>query len=463
VDLQITVRGGGTLTSGELSIDPADLGSGESYVALESGGSYTFKSGTGLSAIPEVTNYFGTVFRGINGVVLEATQNGDEFTVTSQTLPPQAASPAPADGATNLPPDVALTWSDTANTVSCNIYFGPSGNLTFQTNQTTTGFDPGTLLHLTEYNWRIDTVNASGTTTGQVWAFSTERSNDIPVFSSDPVTASDADQYQPYSGTLAGSATDADGDPIEYSLVSGPVWLGLATDGTLSGTPGIPDGGTNSWTVMVNDDHGGTNSATLSIFVIERGNHIPVFGLDPINASNAVQHVYYSQTLSGSATDADDDPLQYSFVDGPDWLSLATDGTLTGAPGYMHGGTNSWTVMVVDGFGGTNSAALNIVVSPPSTPLTWDEFYSKFQWGLHHTMRYEFDSSLASVDIYHDGSPDSPFIHYVKEMRTRNPRQMAYSRRGYDADQGSRRRRNPGGPLFGFRGQSHRIRELEKR
>jgi len=93
VDMQITLKGGGTLTSGALSVLAADLGTGESYIAFESDGSYTFPSGTGLSTLAEVQSYFGTVFRGIGGAVLEVTQNGSDFTVTSDSLPPPTIEP----------------------------------------------------------------------------------------------------------------------------------------------------------------------------------------------------------------------------------------------------------------------------------------------------------------------------------------------------------------------------------
>ena len=50
-------------------------------------------------------------------------------------------------------------------------------------------------------------------------------------------------------------------------------------------------------------------------------------------------------------------------------------------------------------------------------PLTWDKFASRFQFGLHHTMRYESGNRPQNPTIYYDG-PDSPFVTYVREMRT---------------------------------------------
>lgn len=100
-------------------------------------------------------------------------------------------------------------------------------------------------------------------------------------------------------------------------------------------------------------------------------NSIPVFTNDPMSRANATIGLAYSgQTLSGAARDADRDPLTYSKVSGPSWLNIATNGVLTGNPASTNAGANSWTVRVTDGFGGTNTATLNIQVVPGNTLYT---------------------------------------------------------------------------------------------
>jgi len=97
----------------------------------------------------------------------------------------------------------------------------------------------------------------------------TPPANVAPVFTTDPITKPDARENTPYTGqTLAGSATDADGDPLTYSKVTGPAWLNIAPDGALSGTPGSGDVGLNQWTIQVSDGNGGTDQATLRIRVV---------------------------------------------------------------------------------------------------------------------------------------------------------------------------------------------------
>ncbi len=65
--------------------------------------------------------------------------------------------------------------------------------------------------------------------------------------------------------TLADDASDPESDPMTFSA-SGPSWLTVNPDGSLTGTPGAGDVGLNSWTVQV-DATGGSDQATLEITV----------------------------------------------------------------------------------------------------------------------------------------------------------------------------------------------------
>lgn len=76
-----------------------------------------------------------------------------------------------------------------------------------------------------------------------------------------------------YSASLANDASDPDGDTMTFSIISGPAWLNLAADGTLSGTPAESDAGDNSWDIMVVTADSSDN-ATLSIEVF--GTAVPV-------------------------------------------------------------------------------------------------------------------------------------------------------------------------------------------
>jgi hypothetical protein len=91
--------------------------------------------------------------------------------------PGQATNPSPADGATDVSVDADLSWTAGSGADSHDVYFGTNptpGAGEFKGNQPETTYDPGTMANSTTYYWRIDEVNAGGTTTGVVWSFTTE-------------------------------------------------------------------------------------------------------------------------------------------------------------------------------------------------------------------------------------------------------------------------------------------------
>lgn len=95
--------------------------------------------------------------------------------------------------------------------------------------------------------------------------------NQPPAFDNPPLAAGPAIAGLPYTGhSLAGSASDENlpqGDTLTFSKVSGPAWLDVAADGSLSGTPPMNAGGPNEFTVRVSDLAETSADTTLSITV----------------------------------------------------------------------------------------------------------------------------------------------------------------------------------------------------
>ncbi|MCZ6601517.1 MAG: hypothetical protein O6952_00770, partial [Planctomycetota bacterium] len=98
------------------------------------------------------------------------------------TVPPppaQVGNPSPRDEEGDVSSGAILTWDMATGAASYDVYFGtwnpgsPGSPGALQGNQAGTSFDPGPLANLTRYVWRIDAINAGGTTTGPVWSFTT--------------------------------------------------------------------------------------------------------------------------------------------------------------------------------------------------------------------------------------------------------------------------------------------------
>ncbi|HEV2695228.1 MAG TPA: discoidin domain-containing protein [Verrucomicrobiae bacterium] len=92
--------------------------------------------------------------------------------------------------------------------------------------------------------------------------------NHAPTFLGNPFTVASVTAGQPYAGTLAGSASDSDGDPMSYAKVSGPNWLTVSGNGNLGGTALSGNVGTNIFVVSVADPSGSINTANMKLTVL---------------------------------------------------------------------------------------------------------------------------------------------------------------------------------------------------
>ncbi len=169
--------------------------------------------------------------------------------------------------------------------------------------------------------------DAAGLFDEAVLAISVQNVNDAPVFTVDPVLRAAGSEEQPYAGqTLAGSATDADaGDSVSYSKVSGPAWLSVAANGSLSGTPPAGSAGTNTFTVRATDGAGEFDEASLVIEV--EGDALPLpWETEQIGdgLAGSATHESGTFTLSGSGTlSGRNDSFQFA------WQTLSGDGEIT--------------------------------------------------------------------------------------------------------------------------------------
>ena len=223
--------------------------------------------------------------------------------------------------------------------------------------------------------------------------------NRVPVLSAPVVGTPNA-----VTGVVTGSvsATDADGDVLTYSApastAKGAISINVST-GAFTYTPTVaarntaaapgatPTDRADSFTVTVIDGRGGTAGTSVTVAVSptpDPANRVPVLSAPVVGTPNAVTGVV---TGSVSATDADGDVLTYSapastakgamsinagtgaFTYTPTVAARAT----AAAPGATAADrADAFTVTVVDGRGGTASAAVTVAVSPTpdaSTPL----------------------------------------------------------------------------------------------
>ncbi len=107
-------------------------------------------------------------------------------------------------------------------------------------------------------------------------------------------------------------------------------------------------------------------SSALSPSEVEAlaSNDQPYFTSDPVFKSDANEDdAYTGQTLAGDTIDPDSNPIVISKVSGPAWLTVASDGLLSGTPSDSDVGENVFTVRVEDTGGLYDTACMIIYVT----------------------------------------------------------------------------------------------------
>lgn len=192
-----------------------------------------------------------------------------------------------------------------------------------------------------------------------------------PSFIVNPFNEAFADVNEAYSGAIATNVYDLEltnGDVLTFAKVSGPAWLGVAADGTLSGTPQGTDGGTNTFVVSVTNLGGLSDTATLTIYVYSS----PYFAPQNFTKPAAAVGLPYFGTIATNAVDLDaseGDMLTFYKVSGPLWLYVAPNGALSGTPSSTDVGVSYSLMLVVNSGGLAGVGTLNLAVNAAQAPI----------------------------------------------------------------------------------------------
>lgn len=196
------------------------------------------------------------------------------------------------------------------------------------------------------------------------------------------------------------TGTDPEGDPLTFSVNSGP------QNGTLSGsgsaltyTPALNYNGPDSFTFIVNDGSSDSVPATVSI-TVEPVNDKPTTA--PINSTTFVDT---SVDIPLLGHDVDGDPLVYSVVAGSivggTVSIIGNTATFTPEAGSTLDG--SFDYIVNDGLLDSDSASVFITVTPAPEirDITFDITYDLTIAGR----KGDFIEGSATVTVYDNGSP----------------------------------------------------------
>jgi len=345
-------------------------------------------------------------------------------------LPGQASNPSPGNGATGVSVNADLSWSAGSGATSYDVYFGQdstpdSGE--FQGNQAGTTFDPGALANDNTYYWRIDSVNANGTTTGAVWSFTTETAGGglpSPWVNGDVGSPSAAGNASYSSGTftIEGDGSDIWGTSDQFHYV----YQSLSGDGEIEARVASLEN-TNSWAkagVMIRETL--TGGSTHAMMVVTAGNgtafqrRTSTGGSSSHTAGSSVTAPYWVRLVRSGDTFTG-----YESSNGSSWnevgsatISMGTD-VYVGLAVTSHSGgvlaTSEMDSVTVSGGGPQPPAApTNLSATPGDgqVALSWDgsagaDFYNVYRgtggnyyWQASPTSTSWTDTSVTNGTTY---------------------------------------------------------------
>ena len=189
--------------------------------------------------------------------------------------------------------------------------------------------------------------------------------NSPPVFDPQTFMEQAATIGVPYFGRIATNATDPDivaGDFLTFYRVTGPAWLDVATNATLSGTPAGTDLGANSFLVLVVDSGGLAGIGSMNVQV---NDYTPsVFAANLFTEPLIMAGNYCTATLATNAINLNfGNFLTLSKVSGPAWLNIAGNGALSGTPLSSNDCIDGFVVTVTGLHGWSNSATMYVSVT----------------------------------------------------------------------------------------------------
>lgn len=186
--------------------------------------------------------------------------------------------------------------------------------------------------------------------------------NDAPVILSTPRDSTPLDQTYLYQV----NATDTNGDPLTFSLITAPSGLTLDDNGLITWTPTADQFGTNSIALEVTDGRGGRAAQTFEVNVVSQGvNQAPEIVSEPLLGATTNREYRYDAI----ATDPDGDVILWSLEDAPIGMSIdAETGAVRWVPTLEQIGPHDVTLRALDAAGGTTTQTFVMDVRGTNTP-----------------------------------------------------------------------------------------------
>ncbi|WP_181573962.1 Ig-like domain-containing protein [Photobacterium damselae] len=255
-----------------------------------------------------------------------------------------------------------LTFKPGTNPENGSVTVNPDGSWEYVPNPDFNGEDSFTVV-VDDGNGGTDTITVTVNVTPV---------NDAPV--GEDVTT-ETQEETAVTGQL--TATDADGDNLTFKPGTNPEngQVTVNADGSWEYVPNPDFNGEDSFTVVVDDGNGGTDTITVTV------NVTPVNDAPEGEDASAEAQEETAVTGQLTATDADGDNLTFKPGSNPEngSVTINADGSWEYVPNPDFNGEDSFTVVVDDGNGGTDTITVTVNVTPTNDAPIGDDVSTETQ------------------------------------------------------------------------------------
>ncbi len=250
----------------------------------------------------------------------------------------------------------------------------PASHGTASVSNGVVGYTPSANFNGTD-SFTIQVADGNGGVVSNVVVVTVQAVNDVPLASNDSGSGSEDTTIVV---NVRANDSDADGDALAIAAFDAVTVKGgmvaKNADNSLSYTPPANFSGSDSFSYTLSDGKGGSATATVAI-TISALNDVPVISegsASSVTMSENGVPLAFAATLH--ATDPDSDPLAWSIATLPAHGSASvTAGVLAYTPTSGYVGSDSFTVKVSDGKGGTASHTVSVTIQAVNeAPLALD-------------------------------------------------------------------------------------------
>lgn len=321
-----------------------------------SGSSRTYTPGANFSGTDSFTfrvndgqadSNLATVTLTVDGVADSPEANGDSYALDEDTT-----LNVPAAGV------LANDFNPDGDPLTLSVQAQPGhGTLTLQNNGSFTFIPATNYSGLDTFTYRLQ--NARGDSSVATVFLTVRPVNDPPVAQNGSMSGDEDTSF-----TVPLPATDADGDPLTYTVITVPGHGTLSGSGASRSYQPAPDyHGADSLTFKVSDGTVESGVATVSL-TVRPVNDAPSA---TSQSQTTAEDTPLPLTLAGS--DPDGDTLSYQIVAGPQHGTLSGSGAgRTYTPSQDYYGSDTFTFRVSDGAAQSNTATVTLTISPANDP-----------------------------------------------------------------------------------------------